>query len=311
MTSPQVTVLIPVFNGAKYLHETLMSLLRQSLRNFELIVVDDGSTDSSIDIVYSLNDTRIKVIRLDHQGLSQALNRGLQEASTPYVARNDQDDLSLPHRLERQLNLMTEYPEAECFFTYYTKFGKTRSWTNEDKQGPHRGPVKRFDPIKDGCQLGSTLFARTDHLRGLGGFRQEYYPADDWDLELRLAQCGKVFLFCEPLVFYRFSVEANTYRFFEIMQKKSRWAENSFYRREKKLPELSYEQFLSEQSGKWWSRLNRSRNDFAKMQMRIAGQRYLDGFDLAAFYYLIIAALLNPNDLIGRVKRLLARFLHQ
>lgn len=306
----QITILLPVYNGEKYLQPTLNSLLNQSWQDFELLVLDDGSTDSSIDILHSIKDDRIRVIRQKHHGLSHVLNKGIFEARTPYVARNDQDDLSLPHRLERQLMVMKAYPEIGILFSYYTKFGAVRKWNNVDKQDCSPGKIKPFNPLRDGCQLGSTMFARTNLLRSSGGYRQEYYPADDWDLALRLAPTGNIFLLCEPLVSYRFHIGANTYRFFKVMQEKSRWAEDSFHKRIQNEQELSYDRFLDTRSKKRWDRMNRTRIDFAKLLMRAAGQYYLDGVTSTAFFYMLGSFIFNPVELIGRLIRMVRRTFH-
>ena len=305
MRSPKVTVVVPVYNGAVYLGETLESLLTQSFTDFELLVIDDGSTDASGDIVRSMKDDRIRLIVKENGGLCHALNRGIEEAKASYIARNDQDDISFPHRLERQLKVLEDHPDAIGLFAYNTKFGTKHRWSNTDKLTMAAGEIREYEPLKDGSLLGSTMFVRTEALRAVHGFRQSYYPVDDWDLECRLAEAGKVLVLQEPLVAYRFQTSANTYRVFAEMQEKTRWTEDSYHRRLKKIPELTFEQFMTTQPQNGWSRLARRRIDSAKLQMRVAGQDYLDGRYLAAAMHLSAAVVLNPGDLAGRVRRLL------
>jgi glycosyltransferase involved in cell wall biosynthesis len=304
MKLPEVSIVVPVYNAAGYLKETLTALLSQSFANFELLVIDDGSKDGSGEIALSLKDDRIRVIRQENRGLCHALNRGIEEARATYIARNDHDDISFPHRLERQLSVMKEHPDALGLFAYYAKFGARHRWSNTDKFIPTTDKVRPYDPLKDGCLLCSTMFARTEALRSLQGFRQEYYPADDWDLELRFSQTGKVLVICEPLVTYRFHSGANTYRLFAPMQQKSRWAEDSYQRRLQDAPELTFEEFLAAQPDDWGTRLERRRIDTAKLKMRTAGQNYLDGRYFSAACQLTAAAVLNPMDLVQRVARL-------
>lgn len=154
----------------------------------------------------------------------------------------------------------------------------------------------------DGCLLCSTMFVRTAALRSIGGFRQSYYPADDWDLECRLAQAGKVLILREPLIAYRFQTDANTYRFFATMREKARWAKDSNRRRLQSTPELTFDEFKLAQANDLWSRWGRYLRDSSKLQMRIAGQRYLDGRYWAGAGHLIAAILLNPADFVGRVR---------
>lgn len=303
INGPEVTILVPIYNGSAYLSETLNSLLSQTFRNFELLAIDDGSTDASADIVRSLNDERVRLIRKKNGGLCDALNLGIAEAKAPYIARSDQDDISIPERLERQLRVMEGHPEGLGLFAYSTKFGTRHQWSNADKVVMAPGEIKEFEPFKDGCLLGSTMFARTAVLRSIGGFRQEYYPCDDWDLELRLAQAGKVLVLREPLIAYRFHSGANTYRVFADMCHKIRWAEDSYRRRQESIEELTLAQFRLTQPQDAWSRLRRYRKDSSKLHMRTAGQRYLDGRYIAGAGHLLASVVLNPVNLIRRLKR--------
>ncbi len=305
MKHPKVSIVVPIHNGSTYLAETLDSLLSQTIRDFELLAIDDGSTDTSGDIVRSLNDERVRLIQKTNGGLCQALNLGIAEANAPYIARSDQDDISHPNRLERQLQVMEDHPEAIALFTYYTKFGDKRRWSNADKMVTAAGELKEYDPMVDGCLLGSTMFARTAALRTIGGFRQSYYPADDWDLECRLAQAGTVLILREPLVAYRFQASANTYQVFADMREKSRWTKSSYLRRLQSFPELTFEQFQRSQANDLWSRMIRHCKDSSKHHMRIAGQRYLDGYHLATAAHLICSILCDPSDIFRRVRQYL------
>jgi glycosyltransferase involved in cell wall biosynthesis len=276
--------------------------------NFELLAIDDGSTDGSMEIVRSFDDMRVRLIEKKNGGLCDTLNLGIAEAKASYIARNDQDDLSFPERLERQMNVMKDHPEAMGLFTYSTKFGSERRWSNADKMIMAPGKLKVFEPMKDGCLLGSTMLMRTSALRSIGGFRQAYYPSDDWDLELRLAQAGTVLILREPMVDYRFHANANTYRTFADMSQKTRWAKDSYQRRFQSVPELTFEQFRLTQPQDFWSRLRRFRKDTSKLHMRTAGQRFLDGHYLSAAGHLLASVALNPVDLTRRIRRYSHRF---
>lgn len=307
MMNLEVSVLVPIYNGSAYLAETIRSLLSQTFRDFELLAIDDGSTDASAEIVRSFKDERVRLIQKKNGGLCEALNLGIAEAKAPYIARCDQDDISYPERLERQLQVMREHPEALGLFAYSTKFGSRRRWSNADKMIMAKGEVKDYQPMEDGCVLCSTMLAQTAALRSIGGFRQAYYPADDWDMECRLAEAGRVLILREPLIAYRFQTSANTYRVFAEMQKKARWTKDSYRRRLQSTPELTFEQFLRSQPNGIFLRLRRYRKDSAKLHMRTAGQRYLDGQYAAAAVHLLAAVLLQPEELAGRIRRYFTR----
>jgi glycosyltransferase involved in cell wall biosynthesis len=307
MKCPEVSILVPIYNGSAFLSETLESLLSQTFRDFELLAINDGSTDNSSGIVRSFRDQRIRLIEKKNGGLCDALNAGIAEAKAPWVARCDQDDISFPERLERQVQVMKDRPKAIGLFAYTTKFGSKHRWSNADKVVMAPGEVKVFEPMKDGCLLGSTMFMQTAAIRSAGGFRQAYYPADDWDLELRLAQAGTVLVLREPVVAYRFHGSANTYRLFADMQEKRRWAEDSYLRRMESLPELTLDEFRLAQPKDIWVRLRRYRKDTARLHMRTAGQRYLDGQHVAAAGHLFVAAVLHPAEMITRTRRYFRR----
>ena len=306
MKSPEITIIVPIYNGAEYLRETLDSLLSQSFKDFELLAINDGSKDKSSDIVRSFKDDRIRLVEKPNGGLCDALNRGIAEARTPFIMRNDQDDLSAPERAERQLNVMCKHLNAIALFSFNTKIGNKHRWSNADKLDMASGEVRVYDPLKDGCLLGSTMFARTNALRAAQGFRQAYYPVDDWDLECRLSQAGEVLVLREPLVAYRFHTDANTYRVFSVMQKKIRWTQDSYVRRLKCSPELSFEAFSTQEPTNIWLRLERYRSQSSKLHLRIAGQHYLDGRYVGAASRLSAAFLLGPGDVLRRAMRLLA-----
>lgn len=303
---PRATILVPVYNGASHLGETLASLLAQTYKDFELLIIDDGSTDNSAEIANSFSDPRIRLIQKGHEGLCPTLNRGIQEACGEYIARSDHDDISFPHRLDREMAVADTYPQALGMFAYNTKIGGKHSWANSDKLTVTNS-VKVYEPMKDGCLLGSTMLVRTSALREIGGFRERYYPVDDWDLELRLAEKGKVLVVCEPLVAYRFHRDASTYRTFAEMQQKRYWTEDSHSRRVQNLPELSFEEFLAQMPRDISARLQRQRISRWKLHTRMAGQHFLDGNYLRAAVNLTAASVLHPIDTIRRIEKMMFR----
>jgi glycosyltransferase involved in cell wall biosynthesis len=303
MKLPEISVIVPIYNGSAFLAETLSSLLTQTFDNYELLAIDDGSTDDSADIVRSFKDKRVRLIQKENAGLCHTLNLGIAEARAPFIARSDQDDISFPDRLERQLLVMKDHPEAIGLFSYVEKLGIKHFWSNKDKVVMKPGQLKEYQPIEDGCLLCSTMFIRTPALRSIGGFRQAYYPVDDWDMECRLAQTGKVLIMLEPLIYYRFQTNANTYRMYAEMREKIRWTKDSYWRRIKSLPELTLEQFRVSQPQNVWSRMNRFRKDSSKLHMRKAGNRFLDGQYMAAAGHLCAGVIFNPADLARRILR--------
>lgn len=109
---PEISVVMPVYNGEKYLKEAIESILNQSFKNFEFIIINDGSTDKTAEIIQSYRDERIVYINNEKNlGLSKSFNIGIKVAQGSYIARMDADDLSLPERFEKQLNFLALHPE--------------------------------------------------------------------------------------------------------------------------------------------------------------------------------------------------------
>ena len=202
--TPQVTVLLPVRDGARWLGEALQSVLAQTFGDWELVVVDDGSTDDTPRILaeFAQRDSRIRVIRQEPLGLVVALNRGLAEARGALLARLDADDVARPQRLEQQVSHFSRHPEA----------GLLGSWAERiDDAGRPKGLLK---PETEPARLGRTLMRanpfvhssvmfRTELARRLGGYRPAFRAAEDYDLWLRLAENATIANLPEVLIQYR------------------------------------------------------------------------------------------------------------
>lgn len=119
MDNPLVSVLIPVFNAGEYLRPAVLSVIGQSYRNLEIILIDDGSTDGCIENIADVEDARVKVLRQENQGKSVAMNLALEAMSGDFYAIQDADDLSAPMRIERQLGAMLAHPEVAAVFCGY------------------------------------------------------------------------------------------------------------------------------------------------------------------------------------------------
>src|SRR6202041_1354445 len=111
-TTPAISVLMPTYNGERFLRPAIESILNQTFPNFELIVIDDGSTDNTPHILSEFNDTRLTVLtNPKNSGIAAATNRALSAARAEYIALQDHDDISLPHRLQTQLDFLNTHPE--------------------------------------------------------------------------------------------------------------------------------------------------------------------------------------------------------
>ncbi|MFM6395643.1 glycosyltransferase family 2 protein [Planktothrix sp.] len=115
---PLISVVIPTYNAEKTIEETIHSVLNQTVSDLELIVVNDGSTDSTLEIISKFTDPRLKVFSYPHSGANSARNRGLEQASGEYISFIDADDLWTPDKLELQLKVLQENPEAKVAYSW-------------------------------------------------------------------------------------------------------------------------------------------------------------------------------------------------
>jgi hypothetical protein len=204
MSSPTVSVVMSVFNGEKFLSETIDSVLNQTFRDFEFVIVDDGSTDATADILskYVIRDGRIRVLREGKKGRAASLNLGISLASGKYVANTDADDLAMPGRLEEQVAFMERNPEVGvlgCAFELITDSGDVSDIIRhplEDSQ--IRSAMLHYDPI---CH--SSAILRKDVVRASGGYRSTFEPSEDYDLWLRMSERSRLANLPNVLVRYR------------------------------------------------------------------------------------------------------------
>lgn len=194
MSLPTVSVLIPVRNGAAHLRSALASVRAQRLRDWEAVVVDDGSTDDSPHIVEALHDPRVRLLRLPARGIVPALNEGLAACRAPLVARFDADDHMHKDRLLLQVAALNEDPSLDgvssqirCFPRLPLRDGMKRyeGWLNEVLD-PESIAAQRFieSPL-----VHPAVTLRRESLLRAGGWRDSAW-AEDWDLWLRLFESG-------------------------------------------------------------------------------------------------------------------------
>ena len=199
MPQPLVSVLMPVYNAAATLPATLDSLFCQTLDDFEIIAVDDGSTDDSLALLQQAQqrDDRLRPIAAPHQGLIPALNNGLQHCRSTYVARMDADDLAHPQRLQQQLRLFEKEPDLSVVGCLVENFPPATvgegfriylEWLN---QLVHHDDICREIFIESPIVHPSALVRRAE-LLNLGGYQDRGWP-EDYDLWLRYFSAGRRF----------------------------------------------------------------------------------------------------------------------
>ena len=202
--APAVSVVMPVYNSARWVQGAVESIRRQTLASLELIAIDDGSTDGSTQLLEQAadDDRRVRVIRQPHRGIVEAMNRGLAESRAPLLARLDADDLAHDTRLARQAEFLNARPEAGLVGTWAIEIdeaGRVRGRrTPEPDPQALKQLLRRTNPI-----IHSAVMARTDLLRRLGGYRPAFQTAEDYDLWCRASDVTEIANIPEFLVSYR------------------------------------------------------------------------------------------------------------
>lgn len=196
-----------VYNGERFLADAIESILAQSFADFEFLILDDGSTDSSRAVIerYAAQDSRIRPIIRENRGLIVSLNQLLDEARAPIIARMDADDICMPRRFEQQIDFLDANPD----------YGVIGAWTDDMDEngapykaiGPHHPTdhdsflqaIDRWEPLL--CHPVVTY--RRDVVRAVGGYHAAFRHCEDMDLWLRLASVTKLCNLPEALIRYR------------------------------------------------------------------------------------------------------------
>jgi len=201
---PRVSVVLAVRDGALYLPRAVESILGQTLRELELIAVDDGSSDATPELLRRAEsaDPRVRVLRQAPAGLVAALNRGCAAAAAPYLARMDADDIAFPDRLARQAEFLDHHPGAALVGSAVVRIDAAgREVKRTVCPTTHAEIVSELERYN--CFTHSTIMMRADRLAAVGGYRAAYLHAEDYDLWLRLAERGELANLSDPLLYYR------------------------------------------------------------------------------------------------------------
>lgn len=203
MKNPVVSVVLSAYNAEKFINISIASILSQTLTDYELIIINDGSTDSTLSIIKGLasKDSRIRYVSRDNRGLVDSLNEAIGLASTEIIVRHDVDDLSLPNRLEKQYDYLMQNPEVILVGSSINTVDENYNYLNTHKVLIGNNELKLELMVRSPFAHGSVMFRKNAFIKA-GRYRKAEWPAEDYGLWVRMAKYGCFANIDEPLYEY-------------------------------------------------------------------------------------------------------------
>jgi glycosyltransferase involved in cell wall biosynthesis len=304
-----VSVVMPAYNAEKYIAEAINSVLNQTHRLFELLIIDDGSTDNTRSIAeeFARRDDRIRIMSHANWGIVATLNDALTVARSDWIARADADDIMLPQWLEKQLALITQTPDlaaASCLAYIIDVNGRITGSSTTDLV-TRQDFDRYFRDNQVMCLYHCGVVMRRDIVRAVGGYRPQFWPIEDLDLFNRMAETGLLVLVQpEHLFKYRRHSGSITTTHARRTRANERWLKLCIEQRRSGRAEPTLEQFLElEQGHNWLQRVNLWRQDTAYGLYRSAVSAFSDGQYGRMVTALATSLLLSPSLVSGRLAK--------
>lgn len=215
---PTIAVIVPAYNSQATILETITSIQKQTFTDFELIVIDDGSSDRTLELLQTVRDARIRVVSYENGGVSVARNRGISLSTSEYITFIDADDLWTPDKLELQLAALQQHPTAGVAYSWTCFMDRQGMFFHADNPIYFQGNVYP-ELLKTNFLLsGSNPLIRRVALADVGKFDARLTHAEEWDLYLRLAAKYDFVLVPKTQIFYRQTAGSASAKI-EVMEK--------------------------------------------------------------------------------------------
>jgi glycosyltransferase involved in cell wall biosynthesis len=299
---------MPAFNSSNFIAKAIESILSQTFQDFELILVDDGSTDNTLEIMthYRQQDNRIQIIQSKHMGCSCARNLGINQSKFPWIAVMDADDIALPKRFAKQIEAANANPKVVAWGTYvhHVKL-------KDEVLSLHKHGLLTEEEFYDNRKRGDVPFVihptsliKKEILLRVGGYDQKFSDADDFELFDRLSDHGSILVIPEPLLLYRLhsqSVSMNKYFIRDLL---IRYVYARRAAQIKGEEELNLDQFIgNDKQQPFLLRTKHYLNNLSHFWYRKAGVFFSEKQYLQATLYLSMVIVLNPLYAIPRIWR--------
>jgi GT2 family glycosyltransferase len=203
-SSPTISVLIPVWHAVRFLPAALDSVLAQTFADFEVVAIDDGTSDGSAEVLaaFAARDSRVRMVRQENRGIVASLNRALELARAPFVARMDHDDVSRPDRFAKQIAYLRQHPDVAAVSGAMDVIDQEGIYLRTE-EFPTLPAAVESELMYRNCVCHPAVMARTEALRKVGGYRKNAQFAEDYDLWLRLSEVGQMANLPDVLLSYR------------------------------------------------------------------------------------------------------------
>jgi len=206
--NPKISVILAVHNGQRYLSDAIDSILSQTFLDFELIIINDGSTDKTQSIIDSYKDPRIVAIKNEsNEGAVSSRNKGIMLSRGSYIAIQDADDKSLPEKFSKQAKILDENPNIGAVSSYFI-FSDMAGREFYTALVPCDNKTIQEKLISEFIFCHCALMFRAEHLKNLGGYRKELFLSEDYDMVLRVAEVSQIVNIPEVLFSYRFNLNS-------------------------------------------------------------------------------------------------------
>jgi glycosyltransferase involved in cell wall biosynthesis len=208
---PTISVIIPAYNAENTILATIKSVLKQTFSDFEIIVINDGSTDKTLEIVQSIQDDRLNIFSYENSGASSARNRGITHATGNYISFLDADDLWTPDKLELQLAALQAHPEAAVAYSW-TYVVNAQGELLRTIEHIYEGNVYGEMLLRSFLTCGSNPLIKREAIESVGEFDITLKSGDDWDYWLRLAYKWNFVVVPKYQIFYLRSVTSKSFK---------------------------------------------------------------------------------------------------
>jgi glycosyltransferase involved in cell wall biosynthesis len=300
-----VSILMPVYNGMPYLQHAVASVLAQTISDWQCIIVNDGSTDSTRDFLASIRDDRFVILEQANAGISAAVNHGLRYCQSRYVARLDADDVAMPTRLAHQVAFLNARPDVALVGTQIAPLGTV-------SVGPSLKLPTEHDAIMTDLLAGrhavahSSVVIRTEVLRNIGGYWSLPF-GEEYDLMLRLGEVERLANLDRVLLHYRMHQASMNGSSMRRMRTSVLYACESARRRQSGLLPISFDDFRVERNARpRWQKVAEAIDIHARNQYRVALAELYGGRRFRGAARLVWAAACAPRltfERLGRIAR--------